>query len=86
MSKIAWKLTENEKKEIEEIFEKKKALENLMKILNEKNEIYDIILKDYSDTLTIFEDWWKVNMNKNGYEKFSNLYVDFTNCQVLIDE
>ena len=51
-------LTQGECSNIEEILEKKIALENLLKILSESQEIYKKVVRDYKNIVEEYEKWW----------------------------
>lgn len=71
-------LQPEEIKLIEDIYERKVALENLTKIIDIKDEeIYNKLIQDYAKTIKNYENWWKkitVKYNLNG-----NYMVDFIN-------
>ncbi|QAT61441.1 CXXX repeat peptide modification system protein [Acidilutibacter cellobiosedens] len=81
--KVVWELSEEDSNEIQDLFERKIALENLVKIVDLKDsDIYEKLLKDYGKTIREFEDWWKTKSSEYKWEG-SNWWVDFTKNQVL---
>ena len=55
-AKEVYKLNDDEFKEIEDLFEKKIALENLTKIIDADNQkLYDKLIKDYGKTIHQFD-------------------------------
>ncbi len=69
-------LTENEIREIEDIYERKIALENLIKIIDPDNEdLYNKFVKDYTYTTKMYNEWWTKATQK--YKLNGNYYVDF---------
>ncbi len=81
--KIIWKLTDEECKEIEDLFEKKIAYENLMKIVDVDNEkIYQKLMSEYTKNLSDFNNWWKHYSKKYKWEG-QGWFIDFENKQVL---
>ena len=60
MGKIVGRVSEEEVKEIREIFGRKNALENLIKIVNpnENNQLYEKLIYDYNEILQKFQMWW----------------------------
>ncbi|WP_132995162.1 CXXX repeat peptide modification system protein [Sporanaerobacter acetigenes] len=81
--KVVWELSEEDCNEIQDLFERKIALENLVKIVDLKDsDIYEKLLKDYGKTIREFEDWWKTKSSEYKWEG-SNWWVDFTKNQVL---
>ncbi len=81
--KIVGSLTEEECNEIQDLFEKKNAYENLIKIIDvdEKN-IYEKLIKEYSRTLSDFNKWWKDYSRIYKWEG-QNWVIDFENKRVL---
>ena len=60
MKKIVGHVTENEKKEIKTLFERRNGLKELAKILDASNkELYEKLVKDMSSTQEKYEAWWK---------------------------
>lgn len=83
--KIVWTLTESECKEIEDLFEKKNAYENLIKIVDADNEkIYKKLISDYASTVSSFNKWWNDYSKKYNWEG-ENWVVDFEAKQILSD-
>ncbi|HOJ09936.1 MAG TPA: CXXX repeat peptide modification system protein [Clostridiales bacterium] len=83
MNKVVWKLSDDEKKEIQNLFEKKIALENLVKIIDPANEkLYNKLISDYGTTVRLFEQWWTVTSQKNKWEG-KNWRINFETNEVL---
>ncbi len=81
--KIIWQLTDEECKGIEDLFEKKNAYENLMKIVDADNEkIYQKLISEYTKVLSDFKNWWNYYSKKYNWEG-KNWFVDFENKQIL---
>ncbi len=81
--KIIWNLTDEECKEIEDLYEKKNAYENLAKIVDADNEkMYQKLISDYSATVSMFNKWWNHYSEKYKWEG-QNWVIDFENKQVL---
>jgi CXXX repeat modification system protein len=82
-NKLIWQLTDEECKEIEDLFEKKNAYENLVKIVDVDNEkIYQKLISEYTKTINEFSNWWKHYSKKYNWEG-KNWFIDFENKQVL---
>lgn len=70
MKKIVGKVTEDEKKEIQLLFERKNGLSELAKILTPQNEsLYEKLIRDMGETSTKFQSWWDNMANKYQWER-----------------
>ena len=59
MKKLIGKVTEEEKKEIQSLYERKNGLTELAKILTADNAIlYEKLVADLGDTSSKFQGWW----------------------------
>lgn len=82
-------LTQEESENLEELLEKKIALENLLKILSESQEIYKKVNRDYKNIVEEYEKWWRDTSNKYIWESTDNSFrsIDFKSRKVyLVDE
>ncbi|EFL55149.1 CXXX repeat peptide modification system protein [Finegoldia magna] len=82
-------LTQEECSNIEELLEKKIALENLLKILSESHEIYKKVNRDYKKIVEEYEKWWRDTSDKYIWESTDNSFwsIDFKFRKVyLVDE
>lgn len=82
-------LTQEECSNIEELLEKKIALENLLKILSESQEIYKKVVRDYKNIVEEYEKWWRDTSDKYIWEGTENSFwsIDFKSRKVyLVDE
>lgn len=82
-------LTQEECSNIEELLEKKIALENLLKILSESQEIYKKVDRDYKNIVEEYEKWWRDTFDKYIWESTDNSFrsIDFKSRKVyLVDE
>jgi len=71
MKKLVGQVTEEEKNEIQTMFERKNGLAELSKILTVDNAaLYEKLVKDMGETGTRFQQWWD-NMGAK-YEWESN--------------
>lgn len=81
--KEVWQLNDDEFKEIEDLFEKKIALENLTKIIDADNQkLYDKLIKDYGKTIHQFDLWWD-NMAKKYRWEGKNWWLDFETKKIM---
>lgn len=82
-------LTQEESENLEELLEKKIALENLLKILSESQEIYKKVDRDYKNIVEEYEKWWRDTSYKYIWESTDNSFwsIDFKSRKVyLVDE
>ncbi len=81
--KVVWKLSDKDFEDIQDLFEKKLALENLTKIIDVKDtELYEKFIKDYGKTLHEFNNWWKRMVQEHNWEG-SNLWIKFETQEVI---
>lgn len=82
-AKEVWLLTDVEFKEIEDLFERKLALENLTKVVDPSNEaLYEKLVKDYGMTVKRFEGWWSIMKNKYNWPG-QNWWLDFNTMKIM---
>lgn len=76
-------VTEMEKNEIQNLFEKRLALENLAKILDpEQNpNMYKRLIDDYASTNHAFNLWWKTQKDKYEWGD-GDFYIDFDTAEI----
>lgn len=82
-------LTQEECSNIEELLEKKIALENLLNIVSESQEIYKKVDRDYKIIAEEYEKWWRDTSDKYIWESTDNSFwsIDFKFRKVyLVDE
>ena len=74
---------------LEKLLEKKIALENLLKILSESQEVYKKVNRDYKNIVEEYEKWWRDTSDKYIWESTENSFwsIDFKSRKVyLVDE
>ncbi len=82
-------LTKEESRNLEELLEKKIALENLLKILSDSQEVYKKVDRDYKNIAEEYEKWWRDTLDKYIWESTDNSFwsIDFKSKKVyLVDE
>lgn len=82
-------LTQEESRNLEKLLEKKIALENLLKILSESQEVYKKVDRDYKNIVEEYEKWWRGTSDKHIWESTENFFwsIDFKSRKVyLVDE
>lgn len=73
MKKLAGQVTEEEKSEIQALFERKNGLTELSKILTADNTaLYEKLVKDMGETTTRFQKWWNDMSDKYNWESSPN--------------
>lgn len=83
-NRVIWKLKEEEKNEIEELFERRIALENLIKCIDsDNNELYEKIIKDYSSVLKKYNAWWS-NMSQLYAWEGVDWRINFETSEVIL--
>lgn len=67
--KIVGRVSPEEVKEIQILFERRNALAELAKILTADNtQLYEKLIKDVGETATKFQSWWDVKSKQYGWE------------------
>jgi len=87
MNKIVGKVSEVEKEEILDLYEKKLALENLLKIFDSKEEEnFQALFDKYVQINKTFEMWWSEKGQKYNWSGSENGYwsIDFDTCQIIL--
>jgi CXXX repeat modification system protein len=84
MQKVVGTLSKEEGNNILDIYERKIALENLMKVLDpEKDELYEKLIKDYGSVVRAFDEWWLTNSKKNNWEG-KTWFINFQTNEVIL--
>lgn len=85
--KIVGKVTEEEKKEIQRLYERKNGLNELAKILSPENsELYEKLVVDMGETQSRFQTWWNRMSNKYEWESIDggNWEIDFDTSDIYL--
>lgn len=85
--KVVGQVTEEEKNEIQALFERRNGLNELAKILTSDNaELYERLVKDMGETGTKFQNWWDRMAQKYQWESAEggNWEIDFSTCEILL--
>jgi len=73
MKKLAGQVSEEEKNEIQTLFERKNGLAELSKILTADNiALYEKLVKDMGETNARFQKWWDEMSAKYSWENAPN--------------
>lgn len=87
MNKVISRVTEEERNEIQTIFERRNGLNELAKILTADNlELYDMLVKDMGETGTKFQNWWDRMSQKYNWENHegANWEINFDTCEIIL--
>lgn len=87
MRKEVGRVTEQERDEIQALFERRNGLNELSKILTADNvDLYERLIKDLGETGTRFQDWWNRMSEKYSWESAENgnWEIDFDNCKIYL--
>ncbi len=85
--KVVGQVTEEEKNEIQALFERRNGLNELAKILTSDNaELYERLVKDMGETGTKFQNWWDTMAQKYQWESAEggNWEINFSTCEILL--
>lgn len=87
MKKAIGKVTEQERNEIQALFERRNGLSELAKILTADNaELYERLVKDMGETGTKFQNWWDTMAQKYSWESAENGHweINFDTCEIVL--
>lgn len=87
MKKDVGTVTEQERDEIQALFERRNGLNELAKILTADNsDLYERLVKDISETSTKFQNWWDRMSQKYQWEseENGNWEIDFHECKIYL--
>lgn len=87
MKKSVGHVTEEERNEIRQLFERRNALGELAKILTVDNiELYERMVSDLGDTSSKFQSWWDSMSQKYSWESHlqGHWEIDFENCEIFL--
>ena len=85
--KIVGKVTLDEVKKIQALFERKNGLAELAKVVSADNaELYEKLVKDMGETGTKFQKWWDDMSKQYGWESRpkGNWEVDFQTGDITL--
>lgn len=85
--KTVGQVTEEEKNEILQLFERRNGLNELAKVLTSDNEtLYEKLIKDMGETGTKFQNWWNRMSTKYQWEADENGHweINFDTCEILL--
>lgn len=85
--KVVGQVTEEEKAQIQTLFERRNGLNELAKILSPDNaELYERLVKDLGETTTKFQQWWDTMSTKYQWEgtENGNWEINFQTNEILL--
>lgn len=89
MKKEVGRVTEDERNEIQSLFERRNGLNELANILTPDNvDLYNRLVEDMGKTSTRFQEWWDRTSQKYDWESSENgrWEIDFQTCQIFLVE
>lgn len=87
MKKLVGKVTEEEKRDIQQLFERKNGLNELAKIVTADNDaLYEKLVKDMGETGQKFQNWWNSMSTKYQWESHEkgNWEIDFNTNDIYL--
>ena len=87
MKKRIGQVTEEEKNEIQQLFERKNGLNELAKILTPDNDVlYQKLVKDMGETSTKFQNWWDRMASKYKWQSTEDSHweINFDTCEIYL--
>ncbi|WP_272960526.1 CXXX repeat peptide modification system protein [Barnesiella viscericola] len=87
MKTIIGQVTEEEKIEIQKLFERRNGLNELATIITADNEdLYEKLVTDMGKTSLQFDSWWKRMAEKYQWKssKTGHWEIDFTTNEILL--
>lgn len=87
MKKLVGKVTEEEKREIQQLFERRNGLNELAKIVTADNDmLYEKLVKDLGETGHKFQDWWNRMSVQYQWESHEsgNWEIDFNTNDIYL--
>ena len=85
--KVVGKVTEEEKGEILQLFERRNGLNELAKILTADNtELYEKLVSDLRETRRRFQAWWDRMRAKYQWEAIEGGHweINFDTCEIYL--
>ena len=85
--KLIGQVTEEERNEIQTLFERRNGLNELAKIVTADNtDLYEKLVKDLGETGTKFQQWWDSMADKYQWESIEggNWEINFETCEIYL--
>lgn len=87
MKKTIGTVTEQERNDIQSIFERRNGLNELAKILTADNaELYERLVRDMGETGSKFQNWWDTMSQKYRWESDESGHweINFDTCEIIL--
>lgn len=87
MKQFVGQVTESERDEIRQLFNRRNGLNELAKILTADNPIlYEKLVSDLGETSTQFQNWWDSNSAKYQWPSAVDGHweIDFETCRIYL--
>lgn len=87
MKKLVGKVTEEEKIEIQSLFERRNGLNELAKIITIDNDVlYEKLVVDMGETTSKFQGWWDRMAQQYNWERAENgnWEIDFNTNEIYL--
>ena len=88
MKKEIGQVTEEERDEIQKLFERRNGLNELAKILTPNNqELFERLVVDLGETNAKFQNWWDSKSQKYQWESRPgfNWEINFETCRIYLN-
>lgn len=85
--KLVGRVTEEERNEIQKLFERRNGLSELAKILTADNtELYEKLVADLGENATKFQGWWDAMSGKYQWESCEggSWEINFNTCEIYL--
>lgn len=88
MNRLIGKVSEEEKNEIQLLFERKKALNELSCLISQEDELYSKLQEDKKETSEKYQKWWTEMFQKYNWGNWENseLFIDFESNEVYSNQ
>ena len=87
MKKTIGTVTEQERNDIQSLFERRNGLNELAKILTADNaELYERLVRDMGETGSKFQNWWDTMSQKYRWESDESGHweINFDTCEIIL--
>lgn len=87
MKQLLGQVSESERDEIRQLFERRNGLNELAKVLTvDKQELYDKLITDLGETSTKFQNWWDIHSLKYQWQSAENGHweINFASCEIYL--